>query len=170
MMNEDCHLCYSKRVVPVLDKRIERSPKAGNKYRRYCLHCESWLPMTSTKHFQQSLHPHILPADGDPQNPADVIPCDEYGYERETADLLDKMNRNGRAARHSSNENGSRSVIEPPSEHEFECPSCRKSVGGYPLECPNCTISYDWNERFPPTDTATAESEPEQPAEPAAIH
>lgn len=175
MTNEDCHLCYSTRVVPVLDKRIERSPKPGNKYRSYCLHCESWLPMTSAKSYEESLHPHVLPADGDSQNPADVIPADEYGYEAETADLLEKMNGDGRAnASRKANgaESEPRSAIEPPSEHEFECPSCRQPVVGYPLNCPYCNISYDWNERIPPTDTEPAESEAEskRPAEPAVTH
>lgn len=81
-----CRYCASGRIVPVLDKRIERSHRAGNKFRQLCKGCRRWLPMTSEEHFRNHHSPHVLPADASP-DAENVIPLTEYEYDDELADL-----------------------------------------------------------------------------------
>ncbi|APW99400.1 hypothetical protein CHINAEXTREME_17200 [Halobiforma lacisalsi AJ5] len=136
-------------------KRIERSEKPGNKYRTFCWGCESWGPMTSGQHFRESLHPHVLPADGDPDDPEDVIPLEEYDYEDEWEDLVDDVvdRRTDRARADGSPDDNppddnSKSTDENPVSggHEFECPNCETDVTGYPDNCPHCSVPYNWGD------------------------
>ncbi|WIV67543.1 hypothetical protein [Natrialbaceae archaeon AArc-T1-2] len=149
----ECRYCSSLRTVPVLVKRIERSEKPGNKYRTFCWGCESWGPMTSGQHFRESLHPHVLPADGDPDDPEDVIPLEEYDYEAEWEDLVDDVvDRRADRARTDggvidhTKEAPDENPDPEPDVHAFECPSCATTVTGYPDHCPHCQVPYDWGD------------------------
>lgn len=147
---KECRYCHALRVVPVLDKRIERSPRAGNKYRTFCHNCGSWGPMTSEDHFRSSLHPHVLPADGDPNQPdSELVALENYDYGDEWADLREKVTAD-RAARARADGGVPLDEIDDPhsdepDENEFNCPDCDHHVSGFPDECPNCGRGYNWS-------------------------
>ena len=71
---EECKYGHECQVVPVLDKKIEQQPRAGNKYRRYCLSCERWLPMCSEEFFRTHSNPHCLPIGED-----EIVQLSEVG-------------------------------------------------------------------------------------------
>ena len=128
----DCRTCGAAKVVPVLDKRIERKMTGGgNKYRQYCLKCDSWQPSTSTEVFENHHYPHVLPVDGDPKDPDSVIPLTEYDYGPELAGLVDRINQR---------------QAEPGPENEFECPVCGVKQAGYPETCDECGATYRWSD------------------------
>lgn len=171
-MIDECRYCHSKRVVPVLDKRIERSPKAGNKYRTRCLSCQRWLPMTSESAFKNHANPHVLPADADPDEDGSAIPLEEYDYQDEWEDLAEQAGVGGGAVATDGGEDveeagddrddrdedgdqdGSDDVEqggddveqEEEPDNRFKCPAtgCSAVNDGYPDECPECGASYDW--------------------------
>ncbi|AAY24948.1 ORF 22 [Haloarcula hispanica virus SH1] len=75
---EPCQYCASERVAAVLDKRIEASPTAGNKYRKRCLSCSRWLPMCGAADFQTAEHQHVLPRGADPESEDPTVPAEEF--------------------------------------------------------------------------------------------
>lgn len=83
----DC--CSDPDPVPVLDKRIELGEtKGGNKYRKRCINCGYWLPMTSAAFYDGHDRPHVLPLNGDPDDLDDTIPAEEYDHGPEREALL----------------------------------------------------------------------------------
>jgi len=156
-METDCKWCGSKRVVPVLDKRIERSPKTGNKFRVYCLACDRWMPFTSDKEYRDHLHPHVLPADADPEADDPTVPLEDYDYGPEWRDLAERTARS-RPEQQAATDGGE--VVEEDDEadavdgdepepvNRFDCPGagCEAVVEGEPDECPACGVGYDWSD------------------------
>lgn len=164
-MTEPCEYCASERVVPVLDKRIEKAPRAGNKYRTRCLGCWRWLPMTSKAAFKQHENSHILPADADPEKEDNLVALDDYDYRDEIEELVEKQERQ-RAADVAADggkvlaTDGGQDVpesetptVEDDDDEEqgernrFECPAtgCGATVDGRPEECPECEAPYNWD-------------------------
>ena len=168
-MTHECRYCASGRVVPVLLKRIERSPTAGNKYRLFCQGCERWLPFCGESDYRQALHPHVLPADGDPDEAAEhIVPLEDYDYGPEWADLVEQatgdrpdpesgmaMADGGDGVEEADEADDDQADEEPESDDEdgeddvevinrFECPGCGATVEGYPDECPTCEAPYNW--------------------------
>lgn len=147
----ECEYCASRRVVPVLLKRIERSPTAGNKYRRFCQGCERWLPFCGESDYRQALHPHVLPADGDPDDAAEhIVPLEDYDYGPEWADLVERATGDRPDAEALTD--GGQDVQDDESDegepeqviNQFDCPGCGETVEGYPDECPTCGAPYNW--------------------------
>ncbi len=136
-MDDHCKYCGSARTVPVLDKRIERSPKPGNKYRAACLECERWLPVTSESEFRRHSNPHVLPADAASDAVHRLIPLEEYDYDDEWADLVESE---------TEVDTGQRAIADGGAEevYRFLCPECSHVVDGKPDECPHCDTSYRW--------------------------
>ena len=69
---EECRYCHENQVVPVLDKKMEQQPRAGNKYRRSCLSCGRWLPMCSAEYYRAHHNPHVLPI-----GESEIVPLSE---------------------------------------------------------------------------------------------
>lgn len=139
-MDDTCKYCGSGKAVPVLDKRIENSPKPGNKYRAACLaeDCQRWLPLASEEEFRAHPRPHVLPADAGSDDVHRVIPLEEYDYGEEWASLAES------AGQRAMTDGGDDTVDEP--ENRFTCPStgCEAEVEGKPDECPECGAGYNW--------------------------
>lgn len=135
MSSADCRTCGSTRVVPVLDKRIERKPTGGgNKYRRYCRTCDSWQPCTSAETFESHPNPHVLPVDGEPDDPDTIVPLTDYDYGPEWEELADRV---------AHGQNGSDLNGSTP-ENEFSCPVCGTRQTGFPSGCISCDAVYRW--------------------------
>lgn len=161
-MTHECRYCSSGRVVPVLLKRIERSPTAGNKYRLWCQGCERWLPFCGEDDYATSLHPHVLPADGDPDQAGEhIVPLEEYDYADEWRDLVERVEGDrpdpqpgtavadgGTVQTDQQHADDEREDSEDSEDVEvvnrFECPGCGEDVEGYPSECPDCGATYNW--------------------------
>ena len=143
-MIEPCQYCASERVAAVLDKRMEHSPTAGNKYRKRCLSCERWLPMCSAGDFQTAEHQHVLPRDADPDDDEPTVPADEFDG---PVDGL--ATRGGDDAPTAMTDGGEDLDDQDDEEHddvnEFDCPECDTHLTGYPDECPDCGVPYRWN-------------------------
>ena len=147
-MIEPCQYCASERVAAVLDKRIEKSPTAGNKYRKRCLACERWLPMCSAGDFQTAEHQHVLPADVDPDEDDPTVPAVEFngavdglsGATDATADTPEALTDGGEDVEPDGDGD------EEPDVNTFDCPGCGGHVEGYPDECPHdgCGVPYNW--------------------------
>lgn len=123
---DECRYCYAEAVVPVLDKRLHNSPTAGNPFRSRCMGCERWLPMTGKDAFKEHPDSMVLPADQDPDDP-DLVLFTEYDYQDELDQLAKKVERGG-------------------TDNEFRCPAdgCEADHTGYPDECGECGVPYDW--------------------------
>jgi len=157
---EPCRYCASERVVPVLDKRIEQSDNAGNKYRTRCLNCGRWLPMTSADEFEDHDDPHVLPADQDPEGDDPTIPIHEYDYADETAELAAKIDNQGVETQPAVTDGGQEiedddqeddgdDDLRPVEEHTFECPAtgCESTLTGFPESCSECGAGpFNWPE------------------------
>lgn len=143
-MIEPCQYCASERVAAVLDKRMEKSPTAGNKYRKRCLSCGRWLPMCSAADYQTAEHQHILPADADPDDDDPTVQAAEFnGADTASADAGDQDDPPEVRA------DGGEVVDdddEEPDVNRFACPECGNPVEGYPDECPHpgCGVPYNW--------------------------
>lgn len=155
MNGDECRYCGEHSVVPVLDKSIERSPTGGgNKYRRRCLSCYRWAPMTSREHYEQHAHPHVLPVDADSDAEGSCVPLEEYDYGPEWEDLAERVGAG------ESDESGPSADVttaneqpvmtdggtdEEP-ENSFVCPydGCDAEHTGYPDECDACGAVYEW--------------------------
>jgi hypothetical protein len=138
---DPCRYCSSERVAAVIDKRIEASPTAGNKYRTRCLGCGRWLPCCSAADFQTADHQHVLPRDADPDAEDPTVPAEEFdgavdGVSGATDDSPDVATDGGQPVDDDRDENDD--------AHRFECPKCEGSVEGYPDECPHCEVGYNW--------------------------
>lgn len=94
-MSDECRYCASERVAPVLDKRIEQAPTAGNKYRTRCLACWRWLPMTSSDAWENSQKRWVLPADADPDNDDNLVTSRDYGHPEAEEELAEKVGAQG---------------------------------------------------------------------------
>lgn len=96
--------------------------------------------MTSKAAFQNHPHPHVLPADADPQEEGSILPLEEYDYGPEWADLAEKV-----AARNNSDQQ--EAIADGGEVNTFECGAtgCGETVEGYPDECPHCGAAYNWN-------------------------
>lgn len=86
----ECRYCGSSSVVPVLDKRMDEAPAAGNKYRRHCLSCARWLPMCSENYFKKHPDPHVLPTSDEPER-ENLVPLEEYDYAEEIKQVEGRM-------------------------------------------------------------------------------
>lgn len=131
-MDDHCKYCGSGRAVPILDKRLENSPKRGNKYRAACLECERWLPLASESEFRTHSNPHVLPADAPSDAVHRLVPLEEYDYGPEWAALVGDQSKDQRVLPDGGQIN------------RFECPSCGDLVEGRPEECPHCGGGYKW--------------------------
>lgn len=151
---DECGRCYSTAVVPVCDKRIERSPLPGNRFRRYCTRCDSWLTFTSKAAFKSHARPHVLPADADPDDPDAVVPIDQYDYADEWNDLRERAGLDRRQPDDGDDDadavqaDAQDAAADPP-RNEFDCPNCETHVTGFPDACPDCSQSYDWPDSVP---------------------
>lgn len=76
-MNNACRYCSRDAAVPVIDERIAVSDASGNKFRRYCLAYERWLPMCSAKYFRTHPEPHVLPVEIDRED-GKIVPVAKY--------------------------------------------------------------------------------------------
>lgn len=153
-MTETCRYCSEPAVVPVLDKNIERSPKAGNKFRRFCLACTRVLPMTSEEYFREHDRPHVLQVGDslDPDEPGSVVPLNEYDYGPEWDDLADQIQNGQTAATDGGESDRSSDDVDDAGDdaddeeaNRFECPrrDCDEVHDGYPDEC-DCGAVYNW--------------------------
>lgn len=166
-MIEACEYCGSERVAAVLDKRIEKSHQAGNKYRQRCLYCSRWLLMCSTADFQTAEHQHVLPADADPEGDDPTLPAEEYGEfvratdtRRATVKPTDEIAADdpatpaglddGRLVTDGGVDQVPETADEPETQpvNEFDCPSCGEPQTGFPDRCPHdeCGVPYNWPE------------------------
>ena len=145
-MIEPCQYCASERVAAVLDKRMEASPTAGNKYRQRCLSCERWLPMCSAADFQTAEHQHVLPRDTDAEEDDPTVPANEYDgpvdgvSTAQSADGDEEAMTDGGEVQ--DGESADRDDV-----NRFECPKCGDQVEGYPESCPHdgCGVPYQWD-------------------------
>lgn len=169
-MTGECRYCGCEKVVPVLDKRIEQSPKAGNKFRTACIGCNRWLPMTSEEVFRSHDRPHVLPLEGVPKlssdedpDVEDVVPLEDYDYGPELADLVERISGDGGQTAATDGgqdvpETGDDDVEDEledddeEAENRFQCPAtnCDAVHVGHPDECTDpvegegCGIGYNW--------------------------
>ena len=137
---EPCEKCGSGRVAAVVDLRIARSPKPGNKYRTRCIACQNWLKFTGAAKFQNAERQRALPADVDPKTNDCTIPIEE-------ADLtgFDIAGIDQRAVADGGSVEDVDDVEEDEEpENEFDCPRCGTHVTGFPDECPECPATYNW--------------------------
>ena len=154
MVNGDeCRYCGANSVVPVLDKSIERKPTGGgNKFRRRCLSCYRWLPMTSEKYYRNHLHPHVLPVDADSDEEGCCVPLEEYDYGPEWRDLARKVGAVEDGGQRAMTDGGTDAdadeadEAEESVENQFTCPydDCDAEHTGYPDECGACGAVYEW--------------------------
>lgn len=144
-MIEPCRYCASERVAAVLDKRMEKSPTAGNKYRKLCLACSRWLPMCGAADFQTADHQHVLPADADPDDEEPTVPAEEYDG---PVDGLATAASGDDEAPTAMTDGGTDLDDQDDEEHvnEFDCPECGEHLTGYPDECPTCEVPYRWDD------------------------
>lgn len=144
-MDDHCQYCGSGKAYPVLDKRIENSPKPGNKYRAACLGCERWLPLTSEEEFRAHPEPHVLPADAGSDELGRIVPLEEYDYGEEWAELVEQANDQQAVADGGSHVVDDDDRSEEPA-NRFQCPAtgCEAEVEGKPPECPECGAPYQW--------------------------
>lgn len=160
-MQSECRYCGSTAVVPVLDKRIENSPTAGNKFRTICQGCDRWLPMCGKEDWQEHPEPHVLPADEDPNDDPTLVPLEEYDYQDELEELAERVEEQGvesepeEAVADGGDEpdleaddgDGEESEdVEEEPVNTFECPACGAGQTGYPDECSECGAPYEWGE------------------------
>lgn len=162
-MSDECRYCASERVAPVLDKRIEQAPTAGNKYRTRCLSCWRWLPMTSSDAWEDSQKRWVLPADADPDNDDNLVTSRDYGHpeaeeelaEKVGAQGVDQYTEDGQAVATDGGEDDAEAAPEVDDdqadqaepENEFSCPSCGHDNTGFPNECVGCGAPYNWPEQ-----------------------
>lgn len=141
-MIEPCEYCASQRVAAVLDKRIEQSPRAGNKYRQRCLNCGRWLPCCSAADFQTADHQHVLPRDSDPEADDPTVPVEEFDGE------VDGISAGSNDTPTAMTDGGTDIEDEEDDveQNEFNCPKCGVRVVGHPDECPDCGVPYQWDE------------------------
>lgn len=138
-MTEPCKYCGSDAVAAVLDKKIEESTGAGNKFRQRCLNCRRWLPCCKAAVFQAADERHVLPVDADRDGDDPTIPVEEYDGDVEgTKTASDSANSTDAAADGLRSDGGGQ-------VNSFNCPNCGDHVTGYPEECPNCGAGYDWD-------------------------
>lgn len=155
-MIEPCEHCGSERIAAVLWKKIEQSPRAGNKYRLRCLDCGRWLPCCSKGEFQTADRQHVLPADVDPDSETPTVPVGDYDgpvdglREPPTGEPEDGMAADGSGGTVDDDDDAGQEHDDGDDEpvNEFQCPpshgGCGKTVTGYPDECPHCGAGYDW--------------------------
>lgn len=151
-MGDECRFCGSERVVPVLDKRIEQSPTAGNKYRTRCLTCWRWLPMTSGDHWKEHPNAKVLPADADPEENDNLVDAEDAEDGR-LAELQEKVSNRGVSAERAVTDGGEEPSVKEESDDEqedvnrFTCPaeSCDNEMTGYPDKCGTCGTPYTWD-------------------------
>lgn len=147
-MEDTCKYCHSTSAVPVLDKRIEKSPKPGNKYRSACLNCERWLPLASEAEFRGHPRPHVLPADAGSDEVDRLIPLEEYDYGDEWADLVQQeTDQQAQQAIADGGEEPDRDDGDGDETiNRFECPAtgCTRTNEGKPASCPGCGAVYQW--------------------------
>jgi len=157
MVSDECEYCGSERVAPVLDKRIEQSPTAGNKYRTRCLSCWRWLPMTSADAWKESQLSKVLPATADPEQPDNLVEPEEAPDGR-LEELKEKVASQG-VDTHQGEEvaaDGGQPEVEDVEDDEqdeeeantFDCPAtdCGATHSGYPDECDECGAPYKWGD------------------------
>ena len=143
-MIDPCRYCQSEKVAAVLDKRIEKSPTAGNKYRQRCLECERWLPCCSAADFQTADHQHVLPADVDADDPDPTVPVAEF-----SGPVDGVKGGTPTAVTDGGQDTDDSDVEDDESEsNEFDCPGCGGHVEGFPEYCPHddCGVPYDWED------------------------
>ncbi|AGC65543.1 hypothetical protein K745_gp18 [Haloarcula hispanica virus PH1] len=171
---EPCQYCASERVAAVLDKRIEASPTAGNKYRKRCLSCSRWLPMCGAADFQTADHQHVLPRGADPESDDPTVPAEDFDgqvdgvqtaapsdgpppcqdpYCEEDATAAsghtwcdEHEGHNGQQVATDGGEPVEEADDEQQDVNEFDCPECGVAVEGYPDECPGCGVPYQWDD------------------------
>ncbi|WP_018128873.1 hypothetical protein [Haladaptatus paucihalophilus] len=148
---EACRYCEEQAVGVVLDQRIGTGTVPGNKYRRKCLNpdCEAWNPMTSKDYFDAHPLPHVLPADEDPDDPAALVPLDEYDDpDDEYADRLkaiqDRLNRSNDDTDAADGNDSPEPETGAVAVNRFRCDHCEEAVTGYPERCPNCDALFRW--------------------------
>lgn len=143
-----CKYCGSANAVPILDKRIEGSPKPGNPWRSGCLDCERWLPLSNEETFREHPRPHVLPPDAGSDEIDAVVPLEEYDYSDEWADLVERVRAGDQEPDRALATDGGSDPDDDVDEavNRFECPAtgCGDPVEGKPDECPHCGASYDW--------------------------
>lgn len=113
-----CRFCGSQRVVPVMFERMERARwQPGNPYRQFCLECERWLQMCARGAWMTHPDARVLPASQDASD-ALLVPAEQTRF----ADELE---------------------IGSPTNW-FQCPACATILTGYPDECAECGVPYEW--------------------------
>lgn len=145
-VNTDCNSCPGTDVVAVIDKRIELGDVGGgNKYRRYCFSCESWNPMSSADYYNSHPAKHVLPRDGNPDSPADIIPLSDYDViEHEQDEIRDRV-PDAALTEDPNNADDDDTDSEATDEvNEFDCPVCNTHHTGHPDSCSNCEAKYEW--------------------------
>ncbi len=143
-MTEECDYCGAVSVVPVLDKRIEKAPTAGNKYRTRCTNCWRWAPMTSAGAWESSDRKLVLPSDADPEVEDNLVTNREYGRRDAEEELAEKVSEQGIDDDRLAADGGEDVDDQSGEENVFDCPACGAEVTGYPESCPECEAPYEW--------------------------
>lgn len=160
IQGDECEWCDDDAVVPVLDKGIERSPTPGNKFRRRCLACHRWHPMTSEQAYREHDHPHVLPLGADGDADGSLVPLEDYDYAPEWRELVARVSDDVDAPGHSGGgkvamtDGGSNTepatteedVEDDEPDNQFVCPydDCETEHTGFPEECDGCGGDYNW--------------------------
>lgn len=160
-MRTECEYCGADDVVPVIDKRIERRPTAGNKYRQRCLACWRWHPCCAAEDWETHDDARILPADADPDNEENLLTPEEWEREKAEEEREQKQNERLKEVKervgggevatdgagddqdHGDDVEDSDDEVEE--TNEFDCPECGEHVTGFPDECPACGVPYRWD-------------------------
>lgn len=72
-----CRFCGHDGVVPVKDRKTDRSHRRGNPYRLVCVACERHLCMTSKEEWEEHEDRFVLPTESD--DPIPVFDCPNCG-------------------------------------------------------------------------------------------
>ncbi len=169
---ETCRYCDEPAVVAVLDQRIGSGSVPGNKYRRRCLACTAWNPMTSADYFDGHPFPHVLPAGGDPDDPDALVPLADYDKEDDTddrlADLQARLDADPnpddpfedvetdaeyQAATADETDANPRDSVAVAVDNRFNCDNCDAEITGFPDDCYNCGARFRWTPDQRPEDS-----------------
>ncbi|WP_049970563.1 hypothetical protein [Haladaptatus cibarius] len=164
---EACRYCDDHAVVAVLDQRIATGMKPGNRYRRYCLGCETWNPMSSKEYFEEHPLPHVLPTDANPDDPTLILlskfEADEDDEAERLAEIQARFDHDDpddfETAATDADYQAAIEADEPEPdakelENRFNCDHCGAQNTGYPAECRQCDAIFRWTaDQRPPEET-----------------